>query len=55
MHSRYDRVVVEQAAIAGALRPSVAGNPAEAEVWAPPNSVPVASLSTAPSTPPSIR
>jgi DNA gyrase subunit B len=32
MHSRYDRVVVEQAAIAGALRPSVAGNPAEAEV-----------------------
>ncbi|MET7244668.1 DNA topoisomerase (ATP-hydrolyzing) subunit B [Methylobacterium sp. EM32] len=34
MHSRYDRVVVEQAAIAGALRPSVAGNPAEAEVVA---------------------
>jgi hypothetical protein len=26
--------VVEQAAIAGALRPSVAGNPAEAEVVA---------------------
>ncbi|KMO29503.1 DNA topoisomerase (ATP-hydrolyzing) subunit B [Methylobacterium aquaticum] len=34
MHSRYDRVVVEQAAIAGALRPSVAGNPDEAEVVA---------------------
>ncbi|KMO44261.1 DNA gyrase subunit B [Methylobacterium tarhaniae] len=34
MHSRYDRVVVEQAAIAGALRPSVAGNPDEADVVA---------------------
>ncbi|TNC12441.1 DNA topoisomerase (ATP-hydrolyzing) subunit B [Methylobacterium terricola] len=34
MHSRYDRVVVEQAAIAGALRPSVSSNPAEAEVVA---------------------
>ncbi|MEH3144933.1 MAG: DNA topoisomerase (ATP-hydrolyzing) subunit B [Methylobacterium frigidaeris] len=34
LHSRYDRVVVEQAAIAGALRPAVAENAAEAEVVA---------------------
>ncbi|GJD53391.1 DNA gyrase subunit B [Methylobacterium crusticola] len=34
LHSRYDRIVVEQAAIAGALRPAVAENPVEAEVVA---------------------
>ncbi len=34
LHSRYDRVVVEQAAIAGALRPAVSENAAEAEVIA---------------------
>ncbi|MGY2049076.1 DNA topoisomerase (ATP-hydrolyzing) subunit B [Methylobacterium sp. JK268] len=34
LHTRYDRAVVEQAVIAGALRPAVAENRAEAEVVA---------------------
>jgi DNA gyrase subunit B len=34
LHSRYDRAAVEQAAIAGALRPSVAENPQDAQAAA---------------------
>ncbi|ACL60682.1 DNA topoisomerase (ATP-hydrolyzing) subunit B [Methylobacterium nodulans] len=34
LHTRYDRTVVEQAAIAGALRPAVAEDPSHAEVVA---------------------